>query len=92
MYSKQNRKFKSKCFQSKCFQNVTSIRIGMTASVGASVKIKKIIMCVKETPAICSCQNDKYEACIIDDSVVIRDEVINTAKTVPTHFNVLAFY
>ena len=64
----------------------------MTASVGASVKIKKIIMCVKETPAICSCQNDKYEACIIDDSVVIRDEVINTAKTVPTHFNVLAFY
>ena len=87
MYSKQNRRFKS-----KCFQNVTSIRIGMTATVGASVKIQKIIMCVKETPATCSCQNDKYEACIIDDPLVIWDEVINTAKTVPTHFNVLAFY
>ena len=87
MYSKQNRRFKC-----KCFQNVTSIRIGMTATVGASVKIQKIIMCVKETPATYSCQNDKYEACIIDDSVVIWDEVINTAKTVPTHFNVLAFY
>ena len=66
MYSKQNRRFKS-----KCFQNVTSIRIGMTATVGASVKIQKIIMCVKETPTTYSCQNDKYEACIIDDSVVI---------------------
>ena len=43
----------------------------MTASVGASVKIQKIIMCVKETPATCSCQNDKYEASIIDDSVVM---------------------
>ena len=32
----------------------------------------------------CSCNNDKHLGSINDDSVVICDEIIDTAKTVPT--------
>ena len=35
-------------------------------------------------PATCSCENDKYAGSIIDDSVVICNEIIDTTKIVPT--------
>ena len=35
----------------------------------------------------CCCENGKYLATIIDDSVTTCDEVINTTKTVPTNFS-----
>ena len=38
-------------------------------------------------PATCSCKNGKYLASIIDDSVITCDEIINTTKTISTHFN-----
>ena len=52
---------------------------------------KKHHMCEKDyiwNPAICSCQNGKYLASIIDDSVIMRDKIINAEKnTVTTNFN-----
>ena len=52
-------------------------------------------MCKKDyiwNGAACSCENGKYLASIIYDSVIIRDEYIKEikttpTKTVPTHFN-----
>ena len=38
-------------------------------------------------PAAYSCENRKYLASIIDDSVITRDEIIEETKTVPTNFN-----
>ena len=35
-------------------------------------------------PSTCSCENSKYVGNIIDESVVICDEIINTTKTVST--------
>ena len=44
-------------------------------------------MCEKDyswNPSICACDNSKYLESIIDDSVVIRDEIIEVAKTIPS--------
>ena len=57
------------------------------------IKIRR--MCKKDyiwNGAACSCENGKYLASIIYDSVIIRDEYIKEikttpTKTVPTHFN-----
>ena len=42
-------------------------------------------------PATCSCQNGKDLACIMDDSVITCDEIIELynekTKTIPTKFN-----
>ena len=42
-------------------------------------------------PATCNCENGKYLASIMDDSVIICDEVIKSydeeIKTIPTYFN-----
>ena len=38
-------------------------------------------------PATCSCENGKYLARIIDDSVITYDEIIKEIKTVTTIFN-----
>ena len=38
-------------------------------------------------PATCSCENGKYLASIIDDSVIACDEIVEERKTVPTNFN-----
>ena len=37
-------------------------------------------------PATCSCENGKFLASIADDSVITRDEIIDTSKTVATNF------
>ena len=38
-------------------------------------------------PAICSCENGKYLASIIDDSVITCNEITEERKKVPTNFN-----
>ena len=38
-------------------------------------------------PAACSCENGKYLASIINDSVITCDEIMKETKTVPTNFN-----
>ena len=38
-------------------------------------------------PATCSCENGKYLASIMNDSVITCDEIIEEPKTVPTNFN-----
>ena len=38
-------------------------------------------------PATCSCENGKYSASIINDSVITRDEIMKETETVPTNFN-----
>ena len=54
---------------------------------------KKIHICEKDflEPATCNCENGKYLASIMDDSVIICDEVIKSydeeIKTIPTYFN-----
>ena len=35
-------------------------------------------------PGICSCKNHKYPGCIIEDSVVICNEIIDTTKSTST--------
>ena len=35
----------------------------------------------------CSCENAKYLASIIDDSVILCDEIIDKIKAVQTNFN-----
>ena len=65
-------------------------------------KCKKSHVCEKDyvwNPATCNCQNGKYLACIMDDSAIICDEVIDAdvklnlkddddeTKTIPLNFN-----
>ena len=42
-------------------------------------------------PAKCNCENGKYLASIMDDSVITSDEIIESynkeIKTIPTNFN-----
>ena len=39
------------------------------------------------TPVTCRCENEKYLASVIDDSVITCDEIIDETKTVSTNFN-----
>ena len=48
---------------------------------------KQYNMCEKDyiqNPATCSCENGKYIGSIIDDSLIMSDEIIDT---IPMHFN-----
>ena len=49
------------------------IKSGVTIIVGACVKNQKYSVCKKDyswNPDICSCENGKYLASIIDDSMI----------------------
>ena len=51
---------------------------------------KETNLCKKDyiwNSAPCSCENDKYLAGIIDDSVKVFDEIIEEIIWVPTNFN-----
>ena len=68
-------------------ENVIQIKSGMTVNVGASVKIKLHRVCEKDyiwNPATCSCENGKYLASVIDDSMIRCGEIIEMTKTIPT--------
>ena len=73
-------------------ENDIQSKSGITLNVDVSVKIRKNIMCAKKdyiwNPAACSNENSKYLRSICDDSVVMRDDTIDTTKTVPTNFNI----
>ena len=78
--------------------NVIQIKSGIKINADASVKniiyVKKIIF-GRLYPVTCSCENGKYLASIIDDSVIICDEIIDAVansydeetKKVTTNFN-----
>ena len=38
-------------------------------------------------PTTCSCENGKYLASIIDDSVITCDEIIEETNSIPTNFD-----
>ena len=38
-------------------------------------------------PTTCSCENGKYLASIIDDSVISFDEMVEETKNIPINFN-----
>ena len=51
-------------------------------------KSKNYNICEKDyiwNPVTCSCENGKYLANIIDDSVISRDKIIEETKTVPSN-------
>ena len=58
-------------------KNVTGMKSGIMINVSVSVKIQKNIMYGKKSytwiPATCCCENDKYIASIIDDSVIVMN-------------------
>ena len=79
-------------------QNGSQINGGTTMCVRGIEKcrceFKKYHICGKDyvwNPAICNCENGKYLASIMDDSVIKCDEVIEPndeeIKTIPTNFN-----
>ena len=68
-------------------ENVTWIKMGITISVGVSVKIQKNISAKKVNfcnPAKCSCENCKYARRITGDSVITCDQITEETKTIPT--------
>ena len=57
--------------------------------INAAVSGKKYRICEKDyiwNPATCSCENGKYLASIIDDSVITCVGIIGETKTVSTNF------
>ena len=53
-------------------------------------KCRKNHVCEKDyiwNPATCRCENGKYLASIIGESLNMLDEIIEERKTVPTNFN-----
>ena len=64
-------------------ENVIQIQSGIT--IKNIMYVKKIIFRI--LLATCSCENGKYLASIIDDSVITCEEIIEETKTVPTSFN-----
>ena len=70
-------------------ENVIQIIGGVMINVDASVKKSCMWkrLCLE---CNCICENGEYLASIIDDSAIIRDEVIELfeeTKTIPTNFN-----
>ena len=66
--------------------NVIKISGGIMINVNESVK--KHYICEKDyiqNPNTCICENGKYLASIMDDSVITCDEILEA--TVPTNFN-----
>ena len=69
-------------------ESVIRIKSGITINVDTGVE--NIIYVKKNyiwNPTTCSCENGKYLANIIDDSVITCDEIIEDTKSIPTNFN-----
>ena len=63
-------------------ESIIQIKSGILINVDASVKRNYIW-----NPATCSCENGKYLANIMDNSVITCDEIVEEIKAVPTNFN-----
>ena len=61
-------------------KSITRIKSGITISVGVSVKMLKNNMSARKIIS-------GILLCIVDDSVITCDEIIETTKIVPTNFN-----
>ena len=63
-------------------KNVIQIKSGIAIKVGKSAQIRKKYHAGEKDytwdPATCSCKNGKYLTCIIDDSLIRCDEVIDS--------------
>ena len=77
-------------------ESVIQIKNGITINVETQmlkcVKTQKNFFRVYKknyiwNPAIYSCENGKYSATTINDSVITYDEIIKETKTVSTNFN-----
>ena len=73
-------------------RNVSHVNGRITINV--DVSLKKYSVCEKDyvwNPSACNCENRKYLASVMDDSVITRDKVIESynekIKTVATNFN-----
>ena len=64
-------------------ENIIQIKCGLTINVNASVRNT---IYAKNSDTY-SCENGKYLASIIDNSVIACDETIEETKTIPTNFN-----
>ena len=51
----------------------------LLVNVGVNRMCKKDYSC---SPSRCICENKKYSKCIVDDSVIVCDEVINATDSV----------
>ena len=67
------------------------IQINGGIMINVNVNVEKRHVCEKDyiwNPATCSCENAKYLASIIDDSVITCDKIIDEeTKTVTTNFS-----
>ena len=73
-------------------ENVIQINRGITINVDCANKKRHV--CEKDyiwNLVTCSCENGKYLASVMDDSVITWDEIIESCdeetKTIPTSFN-----
>ena len=73
-------------------ENAIRIKSGITIYVSVIVKIRKTCVQKRLYPATCGCENGKYLASVIDNSVVMCDEIIEKTKTVPTSSTSTYFY
>ena len=73
-------------------ENAIQIKSGITIYVSVIVKIQKTCVQKRLYPATCGCENGKYLASVIDNSVVMCDEIIEKTKTVPTSSTSTYFY
>ena len=81
----------------KCKCRFDEVQINGRITINVDVSIKRHV-CEKDyiwNPSTCSCENGKYLASIMDDSVITCDEIIDAeaksndqeTKTIPTNFN-----
>ena len=61
-------------------ENAIRIKSGITIYVSVIVKIRKTCVQKRLYPATCGCENGKYLASVIDNSVVMCDEIIEKQK------------
>ena len=61
-------------------ENAIQIKSGITIYVSVIVKIQKTCVQKRLYPATCGCENGKYLASVIDNSVVMCDEIIEKQK------------
>ena len=63
-------------------------RIKVNIDINAKIQEKHVYKkCYVQNPATCSCENGRYAKSIIDDSVIMCDEIIESPKTVPENPN-----
>ena len=70
------------------------VQINGRIMINVNVGVKKHHICEKKyvwNPSTCICENGKYLTSVMDDSVIMCDEVIESydeeIKTIPTNFN-----